>query len=262
MANDHSDAVLDDEERAHIKDCLKKEGISLPPERFKLFVRRIERAIAAFPMPTPDTFRSDHDAVRSLWQLAHDDDASPGQIRARIQDLPTSALDYVNRRAPRVMACLLPTGERDIPFQAWAASAEREKLIEVTRALTEEGGNVVRGRGRGKGNRSAPRMEPLIMGEMRGAGTRRHHGGRPRHEEQQELIMNLATGWAITTEQLPEPGRSDETGFGDLCHCVFQWLNLPDGSATQALRRYWETIKRYKAREPLAAFLARHGQKF
>lgn len=262
MANDPSDRVLDEEQRARVKDCLRKDGMSLPSERFERFVRKIERAILAFPSPTPDTFRSDHDAVRGLWHLAHDDDASPDQIRARIQKLPTGAIKYLNRRTPRVMECLLPSEECDVPFQSWVTSAEREKLIAVTRALTEEGGNVVRGRGRGKGDRSAPRIEPLIMGEMRGAGTRRHHGGRPRHEEQQELIVSLATDWAEMTDQLPEPGRSDQTGFGGLCHCVFQWLDLPDGSASHALRQYWETIKKYKAREPLADFLKRHGQEF
>jgi hypothetical protein len=263
MANDHSEGLsLDDERRARVKDCLKKDDIPLPPERFELFVRQIARTVFGFPTPAPGTFRSDHDAVRSLWQLTHDDDASPGQIRARIQTLPTGAIDYLNRRAPRVLACLVPSEKCDVPFQIWAASAEREKLIAVARALTEEGRNVVAGRGRGNGNRSAPRMEPLIMGEMRGAGTRHHWGGRPKHEEQQELIMWLAMDWLKITGQPPKSGRSDQTGFGDLCHCVFQWLGLPDGSATQALRQYWDTIKQYRAREPLADFLKRHGEEF
>ena len=262
MANDHSDGVLDDEQWACVKDCLRKEGISLPPERFELFVRKIEWAILAYPTATPDTFRSDHDAVRRLWRLCHDDDPSPGQIRAGIQTLPTGAIDYLNRRAPRVMACLVPSEKCDVPFQIWAASAEREKLIDVTRALTEQDVNVVPGRTRGKGNRSAPRMESKIMGVMRGAKKRHHHGGRPRHEEQQQLIMNLATDWATMTGQLPKSGRSDQTGFGDLCHCVFQWLDLPDGSATQALRQYWDTINTYKARQPLADFMKHHGEEF
>lgn len=261
MADDSSNNFsLDEEQRARVNDCLRKDGISLPLERFELFVRKIARAILAFPMPTPDTFRSDHDAVRYLWQLAHDDDASPGQIRARIQNLPKGAIDYLNRRAPRVMECLLPSAEWGIPFQTWAASAEREKLSEVTRALTEPAANVVAGRSRGNGNRSAPRMEPRIMGVMRGAATGHHRGGRPPHEEGQELIMSLATDWAAMTGQVPTPGRSDGTGFGDLCHCVFQWLDLPQGSATHALRQFWTPIKQHEAREPLAAFLKRHGE--
>jgi hypothetical protein len=263
VTNQDSDGfAFDEERRAQVKASLRKDDISLPPEQFDLLVRKVELAILSFPTATPGTFRSDHDAVRGLWQLCHDDDPSPDQIRARIQNLPKRAIDYLNRRALRVMACLLPPEERDIPFPSWAASAEQEKLIEVTRAVTEHGVNVVAGRSRGNGNRSAPRMEPRIMGEMRGAGTRHHHGGRPRHEEQQELIMCLAMDWLRVTDQPPKPGRSDQTGFGDLCHCVFQWLSLPDGSATQALRQYWDTIKQYQAREPLTAFMKRHGEEF
>jgi hypothetical protein len=263
MGTDHSDDFsLDDEQRAHVKDCLRKEGISLPPERFELFVRKIERAILEFPTATPDTFRSDHDAVRRLWQLCHNDDPSPDQIRARIQNLPKGAIDYLNRRAPRVMACLLPAKQRDIPFHTWAASAKRAKLIDVTRAVTEQAARIVEGRSRGNGKRSASRMEPRIMGETRGVGTRHHHGGRPRHEEQQKLILYLATEWATMTDQEPKQGRGDQTGFGGLCHCVFQWLDLPEGSATHALRQYWDTIKQNKARKPLAEFMELHDEVF
>jgi hypothetical protein len=50
--------------------------------------------------------------------------------------------------------------------------------------------------------------------------------------------MHLAIDSLRATDELPKPGRSDEAGFGDLVHKVFQWLDLPDGSAGYALRRY------------------------
>jgi hypothetical protein len=263
MGTDHSDDFsLDDEQRALVKDCLRKEGISLPPERFERLVRKIERAVWEFPTTPPATFRHIHDAVRRLWQLCHDDDPSPDQIRACIRNLPREAVDYLDQRAPQVMASLFPLEAPNTPFQIWAASAEREKLLELMRALTEQEVNVVPGRSRSNGNRSMPRMEPRIMGQMRGAKKRHHPGGRPRHEEQQKLITSLAMDWAMMTEQPPEPGRSDQTGFGDLCHCVFQWLDLTDGSATQALRQYWDTINQYKSRETVADFMKRHGEEF
>jgi hypothetical protein len=71
--------------------------------------------------------------------------------------------------------------------------------------------------------------------------------------------MHLAMDWSHATGSPPKPRRSDNTGFGDLVHSVFQWLNLPEGSAAYALRQYWTAVKAFKAREPLEDFLRRHG---
>jgi hypothetical protein len=102
-------------------------------------------------------------------------------------------------------------------------------------------------------------LEPVIMGEVRGAGTTRHRGGRPTNERHQTLVMHLALHWLTETGKPPTRGRSDSTGFGDLVHSVFQWLELPD-SAANRLRQYWDTVKAFKAREPLEDFLRRHGE--
>ena len=81
------------------------------------------------------------------------------------------------------------------------------------------------------------------MGEVRGAGTVRHRGGRPRNEAYQILVMHLALDWIQATGEEPTPGRSDHSGFGDLLHSIFQWLSQPEGSAAYALRQYWGVMK-------------------
>jgi hypothetical protein len=73
--------------------------------------------------------------------------------------------------------------------------------------------------------------------------------------------MHLAFGWLNATGEPPKPRRSEGTGFGELVHSVFQWLELPD-SAANTLRQYWDTVEAYRVREPLEDFLRRHGEKF
>ncbi len=106
-------------------------------------------------------------------------------------------------------------------------------------------------------------MEPGIGGETRGAGAKRHKGGRPREDARHELVMNLGLDWFEATERMPEPGRSSETAFGDLVHSVFQWTEVsgdPYEAATYALRWHWEQVELMRNRAPAIDFLQRHGE--
>ena len=262
---------LDDEQRALVADRLRKEGWSLTRDRRERFDVGIEASIARFRATSPEgTFRDAHDALRQLWELSHEDDPAIGQLRARLTSLPSQAIEQLGRRARAVIPRLF-AGEMigDEPFDPpewlgarflkWAANADGEKLVMALQAMTAEGDQIVQGRSRGGSKRSGFRLEPVIMGEVRGAGSARHHGGRPTNERRQTLVMHLAIDWLHATRELPKPGRSDNTGFGDLVHSVFEWLGQPEGSAAYALRRYWAIARASKAREPLADFLRRHG---
>jgi hypothetical protein len=180
--------------------------------------------------------------------LSHDDDPPIAILRARIQALPREAVDYVDRRAPSVIARLFPTEPPVTGFQQWAGTVDRAMLITATRLLSAEGGRIVEGRSRGAGKRSRPRLEPMIMGEVRGTGATRRRGGRPANEDRQALVMRLATDWLAATDEVPNAGRGDSAGFADLVYSAFQWLGLPEGSATHPLRRYWADVKWGRAR--------------
>jgi hypothetical protein len=220
------------------------------PDRIKRLISDIESSIAHFLSTAPEgTFRDAHDALRRLWELSHEDDPPVRVIRARIAALPKQAVEYVDRRAPIVVSRLFRDESPVTRFLEWAARANPSKLIRATQVLAAEGGRIVEGRSRGVGKRSSPRLEPWIMGEVRGAGAARHRGGRPEHPHHQELVIHLALDWLRATYETPKPGRSGNCGFGDLVHSVFQWLDLP-GSATYALRQYWAEVNRMKAREP------------
>jgi hypothetical protein len=230
---------LDEKQRQRVKKCLAKDRIRLPSERFEQLIRDIEASIADFLANTPgESFREAHDALRRMWDLSHEDDLSLGLLRRSIRALPTRAADYLNRRS------LMDIDPEQIEaLQLWEPDANLETL--TARVLSAEGARIVEGRSRGSGKRSKSRLEPIIMGEARGAAGRTHRGGRPKSAEQEELVMFLALDWLHATEQEPMAGRGYH-GFGDLVHCVFAWLGLPKGSAAYALRQYWGEVNSSK----------------
>jgi integrase len=234
---------LDEEQRRRVKDCLVKDGLSLPSDHFERFISDIEASIADYlPRATAGSFRDIHDALRALYNLAEDDDPQIGVLRSRIKRLPRGVAEYVNERWPGVHSSLFQDEPNVAEFEDWAQTAAPEDLTRVTRAITAQGAQVVEGRSRGNGKRSARQLEPTIMGETRGAGSRTHRGGRRNSAEEQDLVMQLTLVWADATGQVPTAGRSEHRGFGDLVHSVFQWVGLPDGSAAYALRQYWAEV--------------------
>jgi hypothetical protein len=235
---------IDDEHRARIIDCLRKEGIQLAPEDETILFRNIDHSIQTFlteRCQSKATFRKVHEALCAIWKLAHDDDCPVGQLRARISQLPQEAVDYMDRRARHVIPNLLPGQDVEGGFLSWAARASPEDLIRAAGVLSAEGGQPV-SRSRGPGVRSPAKLEPRVLGQVRGASDGSHSGGRPKHASPQDLICWLATDWIKATGKQPSPGRSDRGGFGDLVHSVFQWLG--ESAPDQALRRYWGEVER------------------
>src|SRR5262249_40569654 len=95
---------LDEEQRARVGDCLKKEALSLPADCLERFIGSIEASIAHFrATPAEGSFRDAHDALRALRALADEDDPPIGQLKARLARLPAAARKYIGRRAPIVM---------------------------------------------------------------------------------------------------------------------------------------------------------------
>jgi hypothetical protein len=141
-------------------------------------VRDIEGSISVYLTNEPGTtLGEDNDALRALWQLAREADPKVGMLRARIRTLPKTALQYINGRAPMVIPKLFPgdtfeNGE----FLVWADKANGDKLVKAVRGLVAEDAQNVAGRSRGSGKRSARRLEPMILGEVRGVGTKAQRG--------------------------------------------------------------------------------------
>jgi hypothetical protein len=268
---------LDEDQRKELGSCLQAAQISLRAAEFQKLVQVIEDTIERFrDAKAEGTFREARGELRKLWQLSHDDDPSVAALRARLVALPKEAIEQVGSRSRVVIPELFPgvtIGDEpfDPPqrlaarFLEWAAAAEGTKLVTALRVLSEEGARITKGRSRGGGKRSRLRLEPLILGKVRGTGTRNHTGGRPTEIRRHELVMHLALDWLLATGQEPEANRSDLGGFSSLVHRVFEWLQIDDAdsageAATYALRRYWAAVAGHKARSSLRNFLRRHGE--
>jgi hypothetical protein len=241
---------LDDERRWRIRDCLRKDGIRLDLEADKIYAQDVKFSIDNFLKQKAHSnppHRKTHNALRKIWLLSHEEEDVPtGQLRALVLSLPRSTAELLNMRAHQFTPRLFDTADGD--FLTWAKDANAKKLIETIRVLIGDGAKLV-SRSRGCGKRSKAKPEPVIFGQTRGDANGVHEGGRPRHDFQDDLVMHLAIDWTNATGAKPLRGRSDCSGFGDLVHCVFQWVDEP--SADQSLRRYWKAIE--ECRSPSAS---------
>ncbi len=232
---------LDGERCRRIGDCLRKEGIRLDPEANKIFAHNVQSSIDISLKQKADSslpHRQTHNTLRKMWLLSREEDVPVGQLRALVLSLARPTAEFLNVRARQFIPRLFDTADGD--FLTWAKDADAKELIETIRVLIGDGAKLV-SRSRGCGKRSKAKPEPVIFGQTRGDDDGVHKGGRPRHDFQDNLVMYLAIDWTNATGAKPSHGRSDHTGFGDLVHCVFQWVDEP--SADQALRRYWEAAE-------------------
>ena len=265
---------LDDEQRAMVRDCLKKATIKrLSDDKLDEFVRHIEQSISMFRSnETTETERETRNGLRAVYYLGKSRDPSLAQLLARMERLPKAARNYINCRAKVLIPKIFPGEVANDGFVEWAKGTKDDKyvpclvpgwefveqalkddkrgtraakILEAAVTVSCEGEQIVKGRSRGAGKRSGEKVEPVIMGAVRGANDQNSKGGRPRKNSQFDLVMQLALDWMGATGEKPQPGRSDEAGFGDLVHSVFQWLDLSTGEATYALRHYWAEFARH-----------------
>jgi len=140
-----------------------------------------------------------------------------------------------------VLSKFLPEGTQTPNFFDWARHAPAAALARVLAAITGEGGEIVRGRSRGNGRRSPPRLEPVILGQVRGKSSA--VGGRSNESEHRvALITYLAADWAGLTGEIPLAGRGPDTPFGWLIYSVFGFLGFEEFEAEYAMRIFWEEL--------------------
>jgi hypothetical protein len=94
--------------------------------------------------------------------------------------------EHLDGRFPIAISSPFVGDGRELQFQSWAhfrewaSTAETSLLVFATRVITAQGAQIVEGRSRGSGKRSAPQVEPITIGESRSVG-------RPRNQAQQDL---------------------------------------------------------------------------
>jgi hypothetical protein len=258
---------LDKEKRAILRGVLRQAGVEPTKVVVERLIAAIESRVAEFRQAASrSTRRERHDALRALLRLADEDDPPVGMIRALIAKLSTFDLAEAEGRAYRLWSRVFPDEglESGFDFATWSQTAKKEKLLKAVRTFFTDGGVVVPGRARPSGKHSKPHLEPLVLGQARGAApvqsaTEASTGclesppsppgsGRPRSAAEDELVMHLAVTWHSITGLEVRPGRSDRRPFGALVHHVFGWLGL--GAAAQSLRRYWKAVQAADDDEP------------
>jgi hypothetical protein len=251
-----ADITLDDEQRRWIAASLQKVTRDADGKALEALCHAVEASIAAWQhasAPKP-TFRQTHDQQRELWYLAREPDPKPAIIRQRFAALPASIIMRLEGRAGRLwqrsLGQALPTGS----LLDWVRHADLVELIHGVQVLIGEGGQLVRGRLRPGGRRSALRLEPLIDGVVRGGARdikRKRGVGRRPELAADQLVMMLAIDWLQATGKSPSPGRSDGTPFGALVHHIFSWVGQ-ETAAEPALRRYWRSVAAERRRRSKA----------
>jgi hypothetical protein len=277
---------IDEAKADWVERCLLKAGLTPSQDTIDKLARAIESDVDWFKKnsgATSFTSRRKRDAIRELFFLANDGLYDPTKresaiktLRAKIEDLPEPVMLEIDRIGFLIISRLFrpwPLISRGKSvrqqgpshkawdrqswnnlggFRAWARTAGDEELLRATQAMTSGGAVIVPGRSRGAGKQSRQRIEPYVMGVVRGAPGDKPKGGRPGQVVTFFFVCSLAESWERATGAFPKAGRSDHTGFGDLIHHVFGWLDHP-ASAENSLRYFWEAMKEKKAsakREP------------
>jgi hypothetical protein len=260
-ADSPDQSELEEEKRAIIRGVLDQAGMKPTKEIVERLIGSVHSSMAAFRQAASQiTARERHDAIRALLRLAEEGDPPVAVIRKRITELPVVDIAEAEKRARRLWPRVFRSQdlESEFDFVTWSQTAPVADLLEAVRTFFSNGGTVVRGRARPGSKRSKSGLEPLILGQARGAAspsrakaeppTGRSENqlpspgiGRPRADGADKLVMHLAIDWHLVTGLEPQPGRSDQSAFGALVHHVFSWLGIE--TAGQSLRRYWDHVQ-------------------
>jgi hypothetical protein len=159
---------LDDEQKNWVRGTLQGSGFTASASEVEQFSTAVSNSILAFEreVNAADLPRDAHDQLRAIWTLVLRSDPPIGQIRAKLRSLPGPAVAYLERRATRILPDQRAASGS---FTEWAQGAEACDLLPALERVIAEGAQPVDGRRRTNGRRSAPRLEPMIMGVARGS---------------------------------------------------------------------------------------------
>ena len=272
---------LNDEQKLLVRDCYLKDARKKRAEAELKASKHLQNSIARFTDGVEAiineflddlhaeslTLKDKRDQLRALHQLAVD--GHDAGLRDRIKNLSQPILDDLELRASRTIPAMFKKGppprvrgaatadapastvSDDLPsyvnFQSWVKGAPRDELLPGVITITSGYWVPVRGKSRGT-KQDPPRFAPVILGTVKGTpisslDVKTLQGRQPVPDSHIRLIGRLAELWRRATGNMPNVGRSDHLGFGDLVHQIFQWAS-DDGadvnpkSATHSLREY------------------------
>jgi len=236
---------------------LRASGSKAMPGEMEALVAGVKIALERYRKSKAEDHRrrSAREDLRDLFMACAKEKNAP-KIRRKFPQLPVLAREELLRRArPRHPGL---TGGADLRWErlcAWAQTCPDEELLDKLPGLIAAGRAQSYGQLRDNGYNSAPRVEPIIMGELLRlkpvvepvAGRKSaHKGGHPADKAVDDLVAELALLWLEATGKTPSSSRSKKPPFGQMVYLVLEKVGA--GSPQNALRRYWAAVKRERSR--------------
>ena len=246
------------EKRSFFRYLLTAANPRISWEKTNVFLEGLVQAADQFQVADSyeKTYRHANEALRDIFLLIADPKADSGKIRFKTSRLPSLAQDEVLRRVSRRFPALL--GNTDVTwryFCDWINTCGDEELIEKVQLLVATGRAWSLGQVRDNEERSAPHIEPFVLGQYR----RLHRpdiewyqpppkpkGGRPALEGVDNLLRTLGLLWLEATGQPPEPIKGKKSPFVRMAGSVLRCLGIR--RPENALRRFWSSIRKQRDR--------------
>ena len=201
--------------------------------------------------------RDSYEALRDLFKLIEKTPDETPKIRRKFISLPKFARETVMRRATwrkeEFFRNNHPTWKN---LASWAENCGDDELIEKLPILIANGRAWSFGQLRENGERSAPHIEPMVMGRV----GRLHRpdvdwyepppsepkGGRPQKEAIDNLLRNFGLLWLEATGQSPDKRRGTKTPFVRAAEALLIHVGITNPEKT--IKRFWASIEFHKNR--------------
>jgi hypothetical protein len=203
------------------------------------------------------TRRDSYEALRDLFKLIENSPDQIKKIRRKFSNLPSFAREFIMRRASWRKDEFFRNNEPSWENLAyWTENCRTDELLEKIPILISTGQAWSFGQVRENGERSAPHIEPMVMGRF----GRLHRpdidwykppsepkGGRPPKEAVDHLLQAFGLLWLETTGQAPERKRGKKTPFVEAAEALLLYVDIQIPGTT--LKRFWAAIDFHKTRE-------------
>jgi len=157
-------------DRERIWKILRKQEPKLIQEKSDRFFNELSDALSEYQRSSTDktTYRDASEALRDLFKMIERPKTPIDKIRKKFKLLPEIAREEVLRRAiqrfPELLGQSLSKWD---DLCAWIDQVEDHKMIETVPLLIATGRTWSEGQIRKNGKKSAPHIEPLILGHFR-----------------------------------------------------------------------------------------------
>jgi hypothetical protein len=245
--------------RAELWKLIQAQNARVVKKASDKFFTELEEAIENYHKELIEerTYRDSYEALRDLFKLIERHPDETEKIRQKFVMLPKLARDSIMGRAVWRKGDFFqnndPTWEN---LAYWAENCRYEELIEKLPILIATGRTWSFGQIRENGERSAPHVEPMVMGRL----GRLHRpdidwykppsepkGGRPPKEAVDNLLQTFGLLWMEATGHAPDRKRGVKTPCVKAAEALIIFIGITNPGKT--VKRFWTSIEFHKARK-------------